>query len=320
MAPMETVLVTGGAGFIGSHLCDALLAAGQAVVAVDDLSLGSLDNIRHLDKEPRFRLEELDILDYPRFVALVREAKPETMFHLAANSDIANSQADPGIDLSRTFQTTFNTLSAMRGAACRNIVFASSSAIYGEARGPIDEHYAPLFPVSHYGAAKLASEAFIASFAANYGFRAWIIRFPNVVGERATHGVIFDFLKRLRDNPDELKVLGNGRQNKPYLYVKDLVEALLFTWRKAEDPLNYFNVGVESRTRVSEIASMVIEEMGLKEQTRVLFGEGDRGWVGDVPEFDYRLDKIHRLGWKAKMTSNQAVRLAIRRILGKEPA
>jgi len=308
--------VTGGAGFIGSHLCDALLGRGQAVVAVDDFSLGSLENVRHLATEPRFRLEEMDILDYPRFSALVRAVKPETVFHLAANSDIASSQADPGLDLGRTFQTTFNTLAAMREAECRQIVFSSSSAIYGEAQGPIDENCAPLFPVSHYGAAKLAGEAFISSFAHNYGFRGWIIRFPNVVGERATHGVIFDFINRLKANPAELKVLGNGRQNKPYLYVADLVEALLFIWGQAGEGLNYFNVGVESRTRVSEIASMVIEEMGL--QARVLFGEGDRGWVGDVPEFDYVLAKVRALGWKAKRTSNEAVRLAIRRLLGKE--
>lgn len=320
MEPMGTVLVTGGAGFIGSHLCDALLAGGYAVVAADDLSLGSLDNIRHLDNEPRFRLEEMDIVNYSRFAALVGETRPETVFHLAANSDIAGSHADPGVDLARTFQTTFNTLSAMREAGCRNIVFASTSAVYGEAQGAIDENYAPLFPVSHYGAAKLASEAFIASFAANYGFRAWIIRFPNVVGERATHGVIFDFIRRLRDNPDELRVLGNGRQNKPYLYVEDLVGALLFIRRKTGDRLNCFNVGVESRTRVSEIASMVAREMGLEGRARISFGEGERGWVGDVPEFGYRLDKIHQLGWKAERTSNEAVRLAIRRILGKEPA
>jgi UDP-glucose 4-epimerase len=316
---MGTILVTGGAGFIGSHLCDALLGSGHIVVAVDDLSLGCLDNVRHLANDSHFRLEEMDILDYSRFSALVGAVKPETVFHLAANSDIASSQADPGLDLRRTFQTTFNALSAMREAECRNIVFSSSSAIYGETQGAIDENYAPLFPVSHYGAAKLAGEAFISSFANNYDFRAWIVRFPNVVGERATHGVIFDFIRRLKANPDELRVLGNGRQNKPYLYVADLVEALLFIWRQAGDGLNYFNVGVESRTKVSEIASMVIEEMGLKERTRVLFGESDRGWAGDVPEFDYCLKKVQALGWKAERTSNEAVRLAVRRILGKEP-
>lgn len=309
-------LVTGGAGFIGSHLNDALLAAGMRVVAVDNLLLGKLENIAHLEPDPNFSFVELDLLDDAAAEALFKREKPDVVFHLAANSDIAQSNANPSVDLDNTFLTTYNVLSAMRSLPARKLVFASTSAIYGDAgKRSITEDFSPLFPVSHYGAGKLASEAFISSFTENYDFQTWICRFPNVVGERATHGVIFDFINRLRENSEVLNVLGNGKQKKPYLYVKDLVEAMLFVWENAKDKLNYFNIGVESRTLVSEIAEMVVAEMGLSGKTRIQFGADDRGWVGDVPEFDYKLDKIHALGWTAKISSNDAVGLAIRAIL-----
>ena len=196
------------------------------------------------------------------------------------------------------------------------IVFASTSAIYGELRGPLSEDAGPLRPVSHYGAGKLASEAFIASFVANYGMRACIVRFPNVVGSRATHGVIHDFIGKLRRCPDVLEVLGDGRQNKPYLHVSDLIAAILLIWDTAREPLNVFNVGVESRTSVQRIAEMVIAEMGLSASIR--YSGGTRGWIGDVPEFYYRLDRVHALGWHARASSDEAVRLAIREILESE--
>jgi UDP-glucose 4-epimerase len=204
----------------------------------------------------------------------------------------------------------------MREFNVKNIVFASTSAIYGDTNKKITEDYGPLFPASHYGASKLSSEAFISSFTKNYGLTACITRFPNVVGERATHGVILDFINKLKKNPSELEVLGDGEQYKPYLYVKDLVDAILFIWSKQTDEINYFNIGVESRTKVKDIARMVIEEMGLKASIR--YTGGSRGWIGDVPEFDYSLEKLHHLGWKARFTSDEAVRISIRKILGKD--
>jgi UDP-glucose 4-epimerase len=309
------VLVTGGAGFIGSHLCDALLGGGKKVVVVDNLSLGRLENLSHIPRNSSFSFHQFDLLDQGRLDSLVRDERFDVVFHLAANSDIAVSHGDPGVDLKNTFLTTYAVLDAMRKAAVKNIVFASSSAIYGENPRPVCEDDGPLQPVSHYGAAKLAAEAFISSFCGNYGFKAWIARFPNVVGERATHGVIFDFVKKLRANPGSLEVLGNGEQFKPYLYVKDLVEAMILMWERSGAQLNVFNIGVESRTRVKTIAKMVIEEMGLDAAIR--YTGGDRGWIGDVPEFDYRLDKIHALGWRAAASSDEAVRRSIRALLGK---
>lgn len=307
------VLITGGAGFIGSHLTDALLDQGRHVVVVDNLSLGREANLAHCKGHPRFRFQRLELLDDAELHRLFAAEKFDVVFQLAANSDIARSHHDPNLDRDHTFATTYAVLRAMKEHATRQIVFASTSAIYGELRGALSEDSGPLRPVSHYGAGKLASEAFISSFAANYDLRAWIIRFPNVVGGRATHGVIHDFIARLRRNPDVLDVLGDGRQNKPYLHVRDLIAAILMIWEKSGERLNVFNVGVESRTSVKRIAEMVIEEMGLPASIR--YSGGTRGWIGDVTEFHYRTDRIHALGWRPRLSSDDAVRLAIREIL-----
>lgn len=307
------VLVTGGAGFIGSHLVDRLLIEGHSVMAVDNLSLGRMTNLDSAQKNQRFEFVEEDLLHLDRYFSLFERFSPDIVFHLAANSDIARSHDDPGIDFDNTFKTTWNTLLALKKYKVKNLVFASTSAIYGDSTQKLTENFGPLFPASHYGAAKLASEAFIASFCENYAIRAWIPRFPNVVGERSTHGVIRDFIKKLKKNPNELEVLGNGEQFKPYLYVKDLVDALLFIWKNANEKINYYNIGVDSRTKVKDIARMVIEAMGLHSSIR--YTGGNRGWIGDVPEFNYNLDKIHTLGWKAKNSSNDAVQKAINYIL-----
>lgn len=312
------LLLTGGAGFIGSHLADALLTDPDArVTAFDNLSLGRLENLAHLDGHPRFSFVRGDVLDAQALDALFAATPFDAVFHLAANSDIARSHADPSVDLDHTFLTTYRVLDALRRFGVKQVVFASTSAIYGNATGALHEAYGPLFPVSHYGAGKLASEAFVSSFAENYGIQSWIVRFPNVVGERTTHGVLFDFLRKIRENPDVLDVLGDGQQHKPYVYVKDLVEAILFVWRNSRARLNCFNVGVETRTRVADIARMVLEETGQTRQIR--YTGGSRGWVGDVPEFSYRLDAIHALGWRPRYTSDEAVRTALRQILAQTP-
>ena len=310
------ILITGGAGFIGSHLCDYLYKEKHNLIIVDNLSLGTKDNIKHLIGKERFEFIKGDILDDNILNSIFKKYSFDIIFHMAANSDIAQSFENPNIDKDNTFMTTYKLLEKMKQYKVKKIVFASTSAIYGDTSDLLNENYGPLKPVSHYGASKLASEAFISSFVENYNMQAWIVRFPNVVGERATHGVIYDFIKKLRKNPDELEVLGNGEQYKPYLYVKDLVEAILFVWKNSNDKLNVFNLGVNSRTKVKDIANMVIEEMGLNSQIK--YTGGDRGWIGDVPEFNYDLTKIHELGWKAKNNSDEAVRKAIKYILSLE--
>ena len=309
------ILVTGGAGFIGSHLDDALIARGHQLTIVDNLVLGRKENIEHLIGNPNFRFIEADLLDMPKMREIFTEGKFDMVYHLAANSDIQKGGNDPRVDYNLTFNTTFNVLQLLKEFEIKKFFFASTSAIYGETYDVLNEDYGPLKPVSNYGAGKLASEAFISAFSSTYGIQTWITRFPNVVGERFTHGVIYDFIKKLRSNPEELEVLGNGEQCKPYVYVKDLVEAILYVIDHASDKYNVYMIGSDSRTKVKEIAAMVIEEMGLN--ARIRYTGGDRGWVGDVPEFRYDLTKINKLGWIAPHNSNESVRLAIQKALGK---
>lgn len=309
------VLITGGAGFIGSHLDDALIARGHNITVVDNLVLGRKENIGHLIGNPNFRFIEVDLLDMDKMRVIFSEGKFDMVYHLAANSDIQKGGKDPLVDYNLTFNTTFNVLQLLKEFEIKKFFFASTSAIYGETYDVLNEDYGPLKPVSNYGAGKLASEAFISAFSSTYGIQTWITRFPNVVGERFTHGVIYDFIKKLRYNPEELEVLGNGEQCKPYVYVKDLVEAILYVIDHAEEKYNVYMIGSDSRTKVKEIATMVIEEMGLKAKIR--YTGGDRGWVGDVPEFRYDLTKINKLGWTAPHNSSESVRLAIQNALGK---
>ncbi len=308
------ILITGGAGFIGSHLADLLVDGNHQVVALDNLSLGTKENIRHLAQHKNFIFMKEDLLHLDRLKKIFRTNKFDAVFHLAANSDIAASAAHPEMDLNNTFQTAWNTLECCRLFEAGKFVFASSSAVYGDARRKLAEGSGPLSPVSYYGAGKLASEAFIAAYAAMNHMQSWIVRFPNVVGPRMTHGVIHDFVKKLRANPRELTILGDGRQKKPYVDVRDLVGAIYFIFQNAGERLNYFNAGVKDRITVTRIARIVCAEMGLK-QVQFHYTGGTTGWLGDVPDYRYDLKKLNGLGWKAAHSSAEAVRLAVRSIL-----
>ena len=312
---MSKILITGGAGFIGSHLCDTLIARDHHVTVVDNLVLGTKRNIAHLLSNPNFRFVETDILDDAVMHAVFEEGNFDMVYHLAANSDIQKGGQDPMVDYQMTFNTTFQILQYLKEFHIGKFFFASTSAIYGETRDVLHENYGPLCPVSNYGAGKLASEAFISAFSSMYHIQTWITRFPNVVGERFTHGVIYDFIHKLRQNPHELLVLGNGEQCKPYVYVKDLVDGILHVTDHANELYNVYLLGSNTRTKVRDIAAMVIEEMGL--DARIRYTGGDRGWVGDVPEFKYDLSKINALGWQAAHDSDASVRLAIQKALGK---
>lgn len=309
------ILVTGGAGFIGSHLCDVLIADGHNVTVVDNLVLGKVENIEHLINNPNFRFLREDLNNGHAMNMIFMDGEFDMVYHLAANSDIQKGGKDPMVDYQLTFNTTFNVLQMMKKYEVKKFFFASTSAIYGETYDVLNEDYGPLKPVSNYGAGKLASEAFISAFASTYHIQTWITRFPNVVGERFTHGVIYDFIHKLQKNPNELEVLGNGEQCKPYVYVKDLVAGIQFVINNSNEPYNVYMLGSDTRTKVKEIAAMVIEEMGLNASIR--YTGGDRGWVGDVPEFRYDLTKVNNLGWKASYDSNGAVRKAIQMSLGK---
>jgi UDP-glucose 4-epimerase len=308
------ILVTGGAGFIGSHLCERLIGRGEQVWCVDNLRLGRRANIAHLAVLPAFRFHELDVLDRSALAALFDEAGFDAVFHLAANSDIAAGAADFRLDLQLNQLTTVAVLEAMQARGVKRLFFAGSSAIFGETDALLHEDFAPLEPISFYGASKLAAEAYISVCAHTFGLRAVILRFPNVVGERATHGVIHDFLRKLAADPGRLDVLGDGNQSKPYLYVGDLIEAVLTAWDKAESAFAVYHAAGIGSTSVREIAEIVVAAAG-RADTRIVYGGGDRGWPGDVPCFRYDTSRLQALGWRPQRHSTAAVRYAVERIL-----
>lgn len=309
------ILVAGGAGFIGSNLIDALLAEGNQVVCVDNFFIGTKENIAHLREDARFKFYEQDLCDLDELKKIFEAEKVDYVFHLAANSDIQASAANPIIEYKNTYSTTFNILECMRLYGVKKLFFASTSAVYGEKMGEhVGENTTSLEPISYYGGAKLGSEGMISAYSYMNDMQVLTFRFPNVIGPRLTHGVIFDFMKRLKDDPTQLKILGDGTQSKPYIYVTDLVDAMVQFMETGKQGVTLYNVGVESQTSVTRIADIVCECMGLKGIPYHYTG-GKGGWKGDVPKFQYDLQKIHNAGWSAKYTSDEAVRLTVENVL-----
>ena len=304
------ILVAGGAGFIGSHLCDALLSKNNTVIVADKLIMGS-KNIEHLSQNTNFKFYEMELANQDNVDKLFAENKIDIVYHMAANSDIQKSANDTSIDFNDTLLTTRVLLESMRKNNVKNIFFASTSAVYGEMPDIVlNEETGGLKPVSYYGGAKLASEALISSYVSMCDMNAVIFRFPNVIGPRLTHGVIYDFVKKLRNNPKELEILGNGMQCKPYIYVTDLVNAIVKLTEQFEPGLDVFNISVMSEgTSVTHIAEIVVDVLGLSD-VEFKYTGGDRGWKGDVPRFKYDISKVLATGWKPEYTSDEAVRKA----------
>lgn len=305
-------IVIGGAGFIGSHLCDALLAEGDNVVCVDNFSLGTSKNIEHLKGNGAFKLYETDASSEKALNAIFAREELDYVFHLAANSDIQASASNPEVEYRNTYTTTFQILSAMKYYDVKKLFFASTSAVYGDKRDILlDENTPNLAPISYYGAAKLGSEALISAFSYMNDMQALVFRFPNVIGPRLTHGVIFDFIAKLKKDPNHLQILGDGRQTKPYIYITDLIDAIIKFKEPKASGMTLYNVGVEGATSVTSIADIICEEMGLSAVAYQYTG-GEGGWKGDVPRFRYCIDKIYNAGWLAKYTSDEAVRETVR--------
>jgi UDP-glucose 4-epimerase len=303
------ILVTGGAGFIGSNLTKRLLSEGHSVVSYDNMYLGRHENIAPFLTNPDFRFVKADLLSLEQLVC--ETAGIELVFHLAANSDISQGRAISDLDLRLGFITTYNVLEAMRRNNIPDIIFASSSAIYGEAAiVPTPEDYGPLNPISLYGASKLSSESYISSFVHNYGIQAWIFRYGNVIGHNVTHGVLYDFVKRLKRYSSKLTILGNGLQAKPYIHVYDCIDGMLFGWNNSKKDLNVFNLATDGATSVDSIAAMVLNAMKLS-NTEIEHTGGERGWVGDVPQVRLDNSRMKKLGWAAALTSDSAVEKAI---------
>ena len=306
------ILVAGGAGFIGSHLIDSLLAEGHKVVCADKLIMGK-QNIEHLNGNQNFKFYEVELADQEKVDKIFNTENIDVVYHLAANSDIQKGGKEPDIDFNDTLLTTRTLLEGMRKANVKKMFFASTSAVYGEMLDvKLTETTGGLMPVSYYGGAKLASEALISSYVSMCDMSVVIFRFPNVIGSRLTHGVVFDFIRKLRKNPAELEILGNGTQCKPYIYVLDLVEAIVKLTQEFKTAEIVYNISVTSPgTTVTHIAEIVVEELGL-ENVKFAYTGGDRGWKGDVPRFSYDISKVLSTGWTPKHTSDETVRQTVK--------
>jgi UDP-glucose 4-epimerase len=308
------ILVTGAAGFIASNLIPRLLARGDEVYGVDNFFLGKR---AYVVKHDRFHFHEFDLLDLDRLVKLFESAEPDLVWHLAANSDISYGTKYTDFDLKGGTLATYNILEGMRRTGAKEIVFSSSGAVYGEPEiMPTPENYGPILPISLYAASKVACEGLITAFTHNYDMRCWIFRFGNIVGPNPTHGVIHDFVLRLRENPRELVVLGDGTQSKPYVYVDDCIEGMEFGYRNAHDSMNYYNLAVDDQTSVTEIAEWTIEAMGIKRQSiNVKYTGGPRGWKGDVAQVKLDTKRMRQLGWRPKLSSKESVRRTIKDVV-----
>lgn len=308
------ILVTGSAGFIATNLIPRLLRNGDEVFGIDNFFLGKREYLAPLLEHPQFHFHEFDLLDLDRLAALVAEVKPDRVWHLCANSDISYGTKYTDFDLKGGTLVTYNVLESMRRADVKEIIFSSSGAVYGEPTVmPTPEDYGPMLPISLYAASKLACEGLITAYAHNYDIRSWIFRFGNIVGPNPTHGVIHDFVLRLKDDPTYLKILGDGTQAKPYVHVEDCLDGMMFGHATARAMVNYYNLAVTDQTSVNEIKEWTFAAMGLDpKDVKVEYTGGSRGWRGDVAQVKLDTRKMTALGWTPKMSSAESTKRAIR--------
>lgn len=319
-----SIVIAGGAGFIGYTLAKRFLEHQHHILVLDNFCRGRREFLESLNAAS-ITIEKVDLSDEQQTHAILKSwhaSHPvDAVWHMAANSDIPAGIEDAHVDLRDTFMTTFCLLQAMKRLGIGNFAFASSSAIYGDMGSdtPLREDMGPLLPISNYGAMKLASEAMISAAAESWLNRAWVFRFPNVVGTPATHGVILDFVRKLKATPDELQVLGNGTQQKAYVHVADLVDAMCFITEQAREKVNVYNIGPsDSGCSVRQIAETVVRRVS--PGAKIAYGTEGRGWVGDVPKFSYSVAKLAALGWNTSHASVDAVARAVDEIAMQEQA
>ncbi len=315
MLKSRKVIVTGGAGFIGSYLAEELLSRDCEVTVIDDFSAGTMENMQHLVGNPSLKLVKEDLKSPRQLDKIV--AEHDLIFHLAANPEVRVGQTEPKVHFEENVVVTFNLLEAIRRAEKeKTLVFTSTSTVYGEASVmPTPEDYGPCVPISTYGASKLASEALITSYVHTFNHKGLILRLANVIGPRSNHGVIFDFIRKIVADPRKLEILGDGTQEKSYLYVTDLIGAIMHLTEHCLENggrTAIYNVGSKDRMRVKEIAKTVAAEMGCPRIRYRFTGgvDGGRGWKGDVKNMQLSIQKLLSTGWKPRFSSKQAVKLA----------
>jgi UDP-glucose 4-epimerase len=307
-------LVTGGAGFIGSHLVDRLVSDGWRVRVLDNFSSGRMENVEHHRGNRNVEIFEGDLKNFDEAEGAVRDV--DVVFHYAANPEVRVSTTNPEIHFNENVVTTFNLLEAMRRNDVEELVFASSSSVYGEPEEiPVDEE-APIRPISVYGASKAACENLIHAYSKLYGIKAIILRYANVVGPRLRHGVIWDFVNKLKKNPSELEIFGDGKQLRGYIYIDDAIEATIITWRKNVNSFEVYNIASEDWMTVNEVANEVVRVMGLSGIKRiyrpVLHGVG---WLGDIKRVVLKIEKLKALEFKPSMNSREAVRITAKKLV-----
>ncbi len=307
------VLVTGGAGFIGSHVVDELVRRNAEIVVYDNLSTGFARHLEGHLSRGRARLVHADILDHH---ALRKEMEgAEQVFHLAANADVRGGKDHTRVDVDQNILGTHAVLEAMRAAGVRAIVFTSSATVYGEPETfPTPEHYGPMLQTSLYGASKLAAEALIQAYCEYFGMRSHIFRFVSWIGERYSHGVIYDFVNKLRADPTELEILGDGKQRKSYLHVEDGIRGIFLAIERMQAPKNVINLGHEEFMNVTHLARVVCEEMGL-DHVRFRCTGGIRGWLGDSPLVHLDIGRMKEIGFSPQVGIEEGVRRTVRYLL-----
>ena len=306
---MKNVLVTGAAGFIGSSLVNRLVSDCKQIVGYDNFSTGQRKFMEEISRRSEFKMVEGDLLNVKKLKNAMSGC--DFVFHFAANADVRFGLQHPGKDLEQNTQATFNVLEAMRANGVSKIVFSSTGSVYGEAKVFPTPEDAP-FPIqtSLYGASKLAGESLIQAYCEGFGFQSWIFRFVSILGERYTHGHVFDFYKQLRNDPSRLMVLGNGKQRKSYLYIQDCLDAILLAVEKAKEKVNIFNLGVDGYCQVNDSIGWICREMGVN--PKLEYSGGERGWVGDNPFIFLDTKKIQSLGWKPKVSIEEGVVRTVR--------
>lgn len=301
--------ITGGAGFIGRNLVPFLLNKNYSVVVYDRVPAENSPFHPKTILNKKFSYIQGDVLDGESLLQSMKGSS--VVYHLSANADVRGGLTDNTLDLTQGTIATSKVLNAMKNNDVKDLIFPSSMTVYGKMDGKtVSENDGPCLPISLYGASKLASEALISAYCHNFGMKSWILRFANVVGPNLTHGVIYDLINKLRDNPKKLKVLGNGYQTKPYIYIDDLLNAIDVVFHNSKESINLFNLGVTTTISVREIVSCIIHKMNL-EKVDVLYDKNPYGWTGDVPLFNLSINKLRELGFSPKHTSRQAVEKTI---------